>query len=148
MKATAYNKNRSVPREAPRVSLFPFLAVLICTMGALVLVLLAVTRQARRQAIQAARAQRAQQGDDVKTQRETVQWRIEALRKSRQETQSQLADARLILGHVEEHALQLRRQLSQLTEAGRQTETSETEAVRRRGIAQDELAKLETQLAA
>ena len=37
-------------REAPRLSLFPFLAVLICTMGALVLLLLFVSRQARQQA--------------------------------------------------------------------------------------------------
>lgn len=41
------------------VSLFPFLAVLICTMGALILVLLLTTRQIREQAVEAAEQSRA-----------------------------------------------------------------------------------------
>ena len=44
---------------APRVSLFPFLAVLICTMGALMLLLLAVTREARVQAVRETAAKAA-----------------------------------------------------------------------------------------
>ena len=44
----------------PSVSLFPFLAVLICTMGALVLLLFVVTRQARQQALREAAAKHAE----------------------------------------------------------------------------------------
>ena len=46
------------------VSLFPFLAVLVCTMGALILLLLVTTRQIRQQAITRAQDVRASQPDD------------------------------------------------------------------------------------
>ena len=39
-------------RTATAVSLFPFLAVLVCTMGALILLLLVTTRQIRQQQTQ------------------------------------------------------------------------------------------------
>jgi hypothetical protein len=129
------------------VSLFPFLAVLICTMGALVLLLLAVTRQARLQAIYAAQAEKTQRQEDAKTQRTMAHWRAEELRKSRRQTESQLTDARLVLGHVEDHIRRLRQQLPQLTAASRSAEQAGAEAVRRRGAQQGEVQQVEAQVA-
>ncbi len=60
MKALWLAKNRRGRRGAPRLSLFPLLAVLICAMGALVLLLLSVTRQARLQATREATAKDAE----------------------------------------------------------------------------------------
>lgn len=96
------------------VSLFPFLAVLVCTMGALILLLLVITRQARLQAAQSATAEAAKRDDDLKLQRELAQWRIEQLKVSLNKTQSQLSDARLGLGHLEDHARRLQAQVAQL----------------------------------
>ncbi|MGA2064872.1 MAG: hypothetical protein ABSG86_07885 [Thermoguttaceae bacterium] len=147
MSASPTRRNRSGLREAPRVSLFPFLAVLICTMGALVLLLLAVTRQARLQAIHAARAQKSEREADALSQREMVRWRIDALQKSRRETESQLADSRLVLGHLEDHARRLRQQLPRLAAAWQGAEQSGAEALRRRNVTQNEIAETEAQVA-
>jgi hypothetical protein len=147
MNRNSPRRNRSGLREAPRVSLFPFLAVLICTMGALVLLLLAVTRQARLQAIHAARAQKSERQEEAQTAQAMVRWRIGALQKSRGETESQLADARLVLGHVEDHVRRLRQQLPQLTAACRSAEQAGSEGLRRRSVRQGEIAQAEAQLA-
>ena len=77
MSGTALARNRGRPRATAGVSLFPFLAVLICTMGALVLLLVLVARQARLQAAEAAEVDAGQEQDDLKIAREDSQWRIE-----------------------------------------------------------------------
>jgi hypothetical protein len=93
--------------------LFPFLAVLVCTMGALILLLVVIARQARLQAARAAAAEATQRDDDLNLQAELVQWRIEQLKTSLEKTQSQLTEARLNLGHLEDHARRLGNQLAQ-----------------------------------
>ena len=59
MKAIALVQRRHQRRAGPAISLFPFLAVLICTMGALVPLFLAIARQARLQAVRTATAKAA-----------------------------------------------------------------------------------------
>ena len=114
MKVTALLQRRRRHRPGPSISLFPFLAVLICTMGALVPLLLAIARQARLQALQEAAAKAAQQHDEVQTERGLVRWRIGQLKTSRQKTEEQLTEARLVLGHIEDHARRLRGQVAGL----------------------------------
>ena len=86
MKFNLHNQHRRQREGAPSISLFPFLAVLICTMGALVPLLFAITRQARLQAAQTAVAKIAERKAEIKTEHETMQWRIEQLRTSRTKT--------------------------------------------------------------
>ena len=43
-------KRRGRPNSSPSVALFPFLAVLMCTMGALVLMLVVIARNSQEQA--------------------------------------------------------------------------------------------------
>ncbi|MCR4412939.1 MAG: hypothetical protein NUV77_11020 [Thermoguttaceae bacterium] len=97
-----------------RVALFPFLAVLVCTMGALILVLVVLARQARVQASRAAQTKQAEVASDLATARDMVRWRISVVADSRQKTEEQLAEARLRLGHVEQHARQLHERLRRL----------------------------------
>jgi hypothetical protein len=143
MKAIALAQRRHRLRAAPRVPLFPFLAVLICTMGALVPLLVAVTRAARSQAVRAAAAKLSAQEADLKMAHEMAQWRIEQLKKSRQITQSQLSDARLALGHVEDHARRLRDRIGQLRAAGVEPEGAGADVGRERRVAQQELQQLQ-----
>lgn len=114
MRRTARTQDRRRPQAAASVSLFPFLAVLICTMGALILLLVVIARRSRLQAAQTAAAEAAERDDDLKKERELIQWRIEQMRISFEKTQSQLAEARLGLGHLEDHARRLGDQLARL----------------------------------
>jgi len=101
-------------QTAVKVSLFPFLAVLICTMGALILLLVVLARQARLQADQTAQVEVQRHQEDLQAELEMVQWRIEQLRASRAKTEEQLQQIRLLLGHLEDHARRLRRRLAEL----------------------------------
>ena len=117
MKFSSQPKRRRASQTGPGISLFPFLAVLICMMGALVPLLLAITRTARIQAEAAATAKAAEAmakiSEETRTQLEDVQWRIEQRKQSRGQAAAQLADARLELGHLEDHARRLGTQLAE-----------------------------------
>ncbi len=94
--------------------MFPFLAVLICTIGSLVVLLVVITRQARIQAAIAAVEAAAESQRDVQAKREMAEWRIEQLEHSRTKTAEQVADLRNALGHLEDHARTLETELQQL----------------------------------
>lgn len=108
---------RSGPRTTASISLFPFLAVLMCTMGALLVVLVAIARNARQQALEEARLAQPSQGDDKVRTRDSLVWRIEQLRASHQATQAELAEARHELAHLEAHARRLRSELAALAQS-------------------------------
>jgi len=94
------------------VSLFPFLAVLLCTMGALIVVLLLVSQRAKAMAIQIA----AQ--DDTRQQTvaelEMLDLRAAQLRQQREKTQADLAARRLELGQIEDHMRALQAEFKEL----------------------------------
>ena len=146
MKATQRTQRRSSRQTGPSISLFPFLAVLICTMGALVPLLLAITRTARLQAEAAALAKLSEQGAELQMQREDVRWRIEQLRRSRTRTESQLADARLQLGHLEDHSRRLRDKLAQYQRTVGDFESLENVDKKRVAQSQAELEQVRTQI--
>ncbi|HVW35813.1 MAG TPA: hypothetical protein VHB99_00870, partial [Pirellulales bacterium] len=109
-------RRRSSPKpQGGGVSLFPFLAVLLCTMGALIVVLIVIARQARIQV--------AEDVDDsplraeLETQKADLEWRIEMLRESRTKTLEQLEKQREELSHLEDHSRRLRSQLEELEHA-------------------------------
>jgi hypothetical protein len=104
-----------VKKPTAGVSLFPFLAVLICTMGAIIVLLIMVVQQAR---VQAAVVQRDKAeaellpaaGPDEEREREDFEWRREMLEKQRGELTEKLAEQRLELGHLEDHIRRLQDQ--------------------------------------
>lgn len=131
------------------VSLFPFLAVLMCTMGALIVLLVVITRQARVQAAQAASAVATQSDrskEDLLAAKELFELQISQLSASRQKTEAQLAEARLKLGHIEDHWRQLREQYARLGAAWAELDKLESADGRRRGDRRAELDRLERAL--
>jgi hypothetical protein len=104
------------------VQLFPFLAVLLCTMGALILLLMLLAQQARSQVAADAKAKtlakRAEVDNaDLERKRDDLQWRIEQLKAARDKTQADVAKHRDRLAHIDEHFQRLRKQLDELTAA-------------------------------
>jgi len=134
---------------APRLPLFPFLAVLLCTMGVMVPLLLIITRTARLEAEATARAKIAEQlaakAAEVRRQREDVQWRLEQLKLSREKTAAQLTEARLQLGHLEDHIRRLCEQLVRLKDAIAEAD-SKTRKTNNSGAAEAELAELQQRI--
>lgn len=94
--------------------LFPFLAVLVCTMGSLLVVLVVLARQAKIQAARAATAEAAARQSELATAHGMARWRIAELVQSRDRAQAELAHRRLELGHLENHIGQLQHQVEKL----------------------------------
>jgi hypothetical protein len=147
MKAIALVQRRRQQRAGPAISLFPFLAVLICTMGALVPLFLAIARQARIQAVREAAAKAAQQHDDTRAEVEMAQWRVEQLKDSRQKTEKQLGEARMALGHIEDHTRRLRQRAAELKAKWEELEKSGQQGLRQRSELEAELASVRKELA-
>ena len=122
-------------RTTTGLALFPFLAVLICTMGSLIVLLVLVLQQARvqggaavaeavEQAVEQARQQRAvarqQQAKEREEQRkrrelhEELEWQREQLEEQLASQNEQLKKQRLELSHLEDHIRRLEDQHRQL----------------------------------
>jgi hypothetical protein len=115
---------RKAGNTSPAISLFPFLAVLLCTMGALVVVLVVLNRQSRLQAAtlsaadaESRRTRAAELAEQVELRRGELSWQLEHLQTSRDKTQADLDKERLRLSGVEEHRRQLEAQLAELQRA-------------------------------
>jgi peptidoglycan hydrolase CwlO-like protein len=118
-------------KSGTAVSLFPFLAVLLCTMGALIVMLMLVINQARAHAeVEAHREQSTPtdleaQKKRLQTQLEDHNWRGEVLQQQREQIREEMVSQRLQLAHLEEHIRELERrrelllsQMQQLTRLG------------------------------
>ncbi len=150
MKYVPSAKSRGRSGQGAGVSLFPFLAVLMCTMGALIVLLVVITRQARLQAAQAApdvRPPTSQLKEDILAAKELVELQISQLSACRQKTEAQLAEERLKLGHVEDHYRQLREELARLQAASADLDKLKANGSRRRNDLQAEVERLDAALA-
>ncbi|MCO6457919.1 MAG: hypothetical protein J5I93_21660 [Pirellulaceae bacterium] len=106
-------------KPATEVSLFPFLAVLICTMGGLIVLLVMVVQQARVDARTIADSERRLREDDsslreLQLRREEYEWRQQVLAEQRGKQTEEIGDRRLELGHLEEHLRELQARWKQL----------------------------------
>lgn len=105
--------------NSDKMSLFPFLAVLVCTMGALLVLLVVIARGAMAEAEQsvaddleqrtaeAAPAADAVSPEEAATAREQLEQRIETLQTAREQTERQRGELRQALGDLEDHMAQL-----------------------------------------
>lgn len=91
----------------PSLSLFPFLAVLISTMGILILLIVVIVRQSRREASQLAAAQQEQVRKELEANLELLDWQAGVLRQALEVGQEKIQSLRDILAHVEEHTRRL-----------------------------------------
>src|SRR5262245_51698614 len=115
--------SRKTARQQIGVALFPFLAVLICTMGALIVLLVLRVRQGRVDATTIAVAQIGGGASGEEKERrerlEDAQWQRELLEKSRAEKSDELTQARARVAHLEEHTQRLEAQARELLERAR-----------------------------
>ncbi len=111
---------RNVRRQSISVALFPFLAVLICTLGVLIVLLVLFTHQAQVQAKtivasqQQAAAAPALEDPKIREQIEDAAWRREMLEQQRTEKAAELADSRAKLTHLEGHLRELQDRAKEL----------------------------------
>lgn len=128
--------SRIRPSSGPSISLFPFLAVLLCTMGALLVLLVLFSRAAQQPAVDdtAAKASAAR-ADELAAAKDELAWRLEQLQSIRGRTADDLARARLQLAGVEEDARRIADELDTLERtaealaAGSQPDAADAEAV-------------------
>ncbi len=140
---------RGASNTAAGLQLFPYLAVLICTVGALVVLLLATARNGQAQALAANVVARADDNtDEIKTEVEGLQWRISQLQQSRTKTEAQLGERRLQLGHIEDHLRRLREQLQRMQiEAEELERIASPQAQARAAATAGELSRLQQMVA-
>src|SRR5262245_22665674 len=107
-------------RQHVGVSLLPFLAVLICTMGALIVLFVLLVQQARVEATTISAAQvggsSSEQQATLKQRLDDAQWQRELLEKSRSEKTEELTGERARVAHLEEHTQRLESQAKELLE--------------------------------
>ena len=99
--------SRRRPVSGATISLFPFLAVLLCTMGALLVLLVIFSRRAAESETAAARAAGQERREELEAARDDLRWRLEALQGVRERTAGDLARERMRLAGVEEDARKL-----------------------------------------
>lgn len=139
-------------KQANSVSLFPFLAVLICTMGALIVILVVMVHQARVQAEVIAdqrvrnAEQQSQADKQLREEQEDFEWRREMLERQRSEETQQLARHRLELSHLEDHLRRLQQQGKQLVKDIAELENLGESRQQDLTAAQQELSRLRQSL--
>jgi len=112
------------------VSMFPFLAVLLCTMGALLVVLVAVSRSARVAALNAAQAHHqvpAEEDPAVREKLAQIQQYSAKLAQLRKEAEAKLREDQLRLSQMESHMRRLQDELQKLVHASMELDAMESE---------------------
>jgi len=128
------------------ISLFPFIGILLCTMGALLVVLVAVSRSARNTAqreVQARHNATTQSQDDgaQKKLADVTQY-VDSLGKVRTEAEHKLRDEQLRLSHLEDHIRRLREKMQSLQSAAVELDKMELEHYDDRQQAEREIKRL------
>lgn len=106
--------SRSRPADGPTVSLFPFLAVLLCTMGSLLVLLVLFSRSARVADQGADEAAARQRQEELELARDELVWRVKQLQDVRERTAADLARERLRLAGAEDDSRRLADELADL----------------------------------
>lgn len=112
-------KRRSSNRQTQAVSMFPFLAVLLCTMGSLIVLLIVLSQQ---QAPEVAAKPVEEPGpvvtaEDHAEELKKLKAQLALVRREQQEVDSTLAEERQSLSHIENHTRQLAAELEQMQRA-------------------------------
>lgn len=123
--------------KATGIQMFPFLDALICTMGALLVLLHAFASHDQTQVKKAVAARQEAQRIEEQDEIELQEWRAGHLTEARKKTQAKLAEERLRLAHIEDHQRRLEEQLRKLQVAAQELERagSETTAEKQQNAA-------------
>ena len=106
--------SRKAAVAGPTISLFPFLAVLLCTMGALLVVLVLFSRSVRQN--ETAKLDKEQESlvEELELTRDSLAWRREQMNGVRERTAEDLAKARMQLAGIEESSRALQDEFAKL----------------------------------
>ncbi len=107
---------RSRTREGIAISLFPFLAVLLCTMGALLVLLVLFGNSINQQEEDLAVEQSERMKAELRGRSDSLSWRLEQLSDMRAKTNDELESLRLQLAGIEENSRELSADLQGLQE--------------------------------
>ena len=129
-------------------TLFPFLAVLLCTMGSLIVLLVVIGHQGRARAAQRMAAESAELEEKVVDEVEMSGWRVEQLKQSRDKTAAQLTEMRLHLSHLEDHIRRLREKQSGLFDEWEKLKGFDASQASRKEALAGQLAALKSKIAA
>ncbi|MFM8891023.1 MAG: hypothetical protein ACKOTB_05235 [Planctomycetia bacterium] len=99
--------SRSAPVAGPSISLFPFLAVLLCTMGSLLVLLVLFSRSAKHGETAEAARVRQELESELELARDDLVWRRQQLDAVRARTAEDLERARVHLAGIEENSRSL-----------------------------------------
>jgi hypothetical protein len=142
--------SRKTARQQIGVALFPFLAVLICTMGALIVLLVLLVQQARVDASTIAAARTGASNEPLTQQLrerlEDANWRRELLDKSRQEKATELSQSRSRVAHLEEHKQRLEAAARELLQRARAIDEGRQLRAQDLAAAQAEAARLKADI--
>jgi len=122
--------SRRAQKESVGVALFPFLAVLICTMGSLIVLLVLMVQDARddvdrslsqgelspKQNDKEPAGPTAEELQKAQEAADDARWRAEMLAQQREEKVEALAKMRLQLSHLEEHIRRLQKEAQALVD--------------------------------
>ncbi|HUS38241.1 MAG: hypothetical protein WBF93_12420 [Pirellulales bacterium] len=142
-------KRRRLP-DAERISLFPFLAVLICTMGALLVLLVVI---AQRVQAGARASQKADTAEFIRTHRQQqakfneLRTHVQELQNTHSKVASGLAQRRDALSHVEDHMRRLRDEFAALQRAVQQLNDTSNDDFGRLAQIRQEIDRLTAQIA-
>ena len=136
-------------QTGPAISLFPFLAVLLCTMGSLLVLLVIFSRSAQNADTAAAATATAAAAEELLLAREELAWRIDQLAGVKARTEDDLARVRMQLAGIEEHARGLADEFDALEQTAAALEAGAEEPADGESIAELEqrLAAAEAELA-
>jgi hypothetical protein len=123
-------------------ALFPFLAVLLCTMGALVLVLVLVVSQASASAKQTMLAHQ----DELQEASDLVEMASEELKARRELQQKAIESKRSQLTAIEDHISRLIDELAQLEKTAKAIDEQSSSTDQQRRVQADRIANLEGRL--
>ena len=94
--------SRKLAVAGPTISLFPFLAVLLCTMGALLVVLVLFSRSVKQNEAAKLDQESEELSAELEIARDSLMWRRDQLAGVRERTAEELANARMQLAGIEE----------------------------------------------
>lgn len=136
-------------QTGPAISLFPFLAVLLCTMGSLLVLLVIFSRSAQNADLVATAAAAEAAAEELLLAREELAWRIDQLDGVKGRTAEDLARVRMQLAGIEEHARALADEFESLERTAAALEAGEDEPADSAAIAdlEQRLAAAEADLA-
>jgi hypothetical protein len=114
-------------RPTGGAQMFSFLDAMVCTMGALLVLVHAFARHGEVQLTKSPEVKAARENlAAVNSEIETLEWRRENLRQMREKTQAQLNDERIKLSHVEDHQRRLLARLDELKAAAAEMDRLDT----------------------